>query len=162
MLGGKMSVEDSVFVNNEAMQGRGGALLVISGSVDISRSTIDGNHAVQTGGAIHAAGGYVALRDQSELGPNTADLQGNSLLIEPLATVIYFLPALLGRWLAAQDGSGFRLPWQQLAAGEINANYPFLVRLNTSHGPLQKTDESSALPYCAVSQGRGRQHVRCL
>jgi hypothetical protein len=117
--GGVVSARDCTFVANSAQDG--GAVRVDGGRASFANCSFEGNSAASRGGALFLSStAHVTLSDTTLLVGNTAP-EGSETVWLDAGTLIYRLPAPLGRWIGS-EGAREAQPLNQ--TGGLSTDYP--------------------------------------
>ena len=146
--GGVVEFDDCHFEDNEALEGRGGAIAASSGKLVLRRSLLIANKAARTGGAIHISGdAVVETRYKTHLTDNFASEGGHSIFRDSSAShAVYGLPAPLGTWVPAiADRPGSNE--SAIVVGATQENYPFPCMQGRVGNSYSRLDQLT--PYCA-------------
>jgi predicted outer membrane repeat protein len=76
--GSQVTLSNSVFTNNRAMVGQGGAIWVTGGTLNATRVEFEGNQSATNGGAVNCASGFVSIVESAVV-TNQAGLQGGGV-----------------------------------------------------------------------------------
>ena len=111
---------DTDFIGNRAGHSGGAVSVQSTGQLQIVGCNLQDNFAAHDGGALHADGGIVTMRN-SLLTDNFASGRGDTAFVRN-GTVTYELPAPLGRWINNPSGR------QQLESEAIDGDLPYACR----------------------------------